>query len=313
MTEALTPTQSPTISVVIPLYNKAAYVEEAVSSVLSQTHSAYEIIVVDDGSTDGGPLLVEAIQSPLIKLIRQANAGVSAARNAGIAAAQGDYIAFLDADDRYLPGFLAAVMALVADYPQATLLGTGHRRFWADGKALIQPRHRSVARRGVVPDFYMAWARSSFLFTSSLAVKRTAFDDPALRFAHGERLGEDLDVWFRLAERFPVAYDPEIQTEYRMGVVDSATNSTLLLDPLPCYWRLAERLDTGAVPSALHSGARRLLASHFLTVSFSRARAGDIGGALRLLANPISFGKPYYWVKTAMRIGVAAVKQQAGR
>lgn len=313
MNEALIPAQSPTISVVIPLYNKAAYVEEAVSSVLLQTYPAYEIIVVDDGSTDDGALLVEAIQSPLIKLIRQANAGVSAARNAGIAAAQGDYIAFLDADDRYLPGFLAAIMALAVDYSQAALLGTGHRRFWADGKTFVQPRHRSVVRRGMVLDFYTAWARSSFLFTSSLAVKRTALDDPALRFAHGERLGEDLDIWFRLTERFSAAYDPEIQSEYRMGVVDSATNSNLLLDPLPCYQRLAERLDAGVVPTALCSGARRLLASHFLTVAFSRARAKDIGGALHLLANPISFGKPFYWAKTAMRIGVAAVKQQAGR
>lgn len=305
--------QAPTISVVVPLYNKGGYVEEALRSVLSQTHPACEIIVVDDGSTDDGPLRVEAMRLPQVRLIRQPNSGVAAARNAGIAAAQGDYIAFLDADDRYLPDFLATIVALAADYPQAVLLGTGHRRFWTNGETLVQPRHRTVSKRGLVPDFYTAWIRSSFLFTSSLAVKRSAFADPTLRFALGERLGEDLDVWFKLAERFPVAYDPAIQSEYRMGVPDSAVNATPLLAPLPCYRRLAERLAAGMVPPALRSGARRLLASHFLTVAFSRARAKDISGALRLLVNPISFGKPLYWAKTAMRIGMAALKHHAGR
>src|SRR5262245_11252046 len=113
----------PRISVVIPLFNKASFVEEAIGSVMAHTRPAHEIIVIDDGSTDDGPERVKALAFSSVRLIRQANAGTSVARNTGIEAATGDLIAFLDADDRYLPGFLAAIAALAVDFPDACLLG----------------------------------------------------------------------------------------------------------------------------------------------------------------------------------------------
>jgi hypothetical protein len=102
-----------TASVVIPLYNKGKYIERALSSVLSQTHAPSDIIVVDDGSTDDGPERVEriALSNPNITLIRQENRGPGAARNAGLAIAKGKYVAFLDADDEWLPSFLETGLA----------------------------------------------------------------------------------------------------------------------------------------------------------------------------------------------------------
>ena len=94
---------TPRISVVIPLYNKQAYVERAVASVLQSGYPAHEVIVVDDGSTDEGPRRVSAMGDPRVRVIKQPNAGVSAARNRGISAATGDYVAFLDADDYWTP------------------------------------------------------------------------------------------------------------------------------------------------------------------------------------------------------------------
>jgi len=105
----------PTVSVVIPLYNKGRYIERALSSALTQTHPPLEIIVVDDGSTDDGPVKVLKNNDPKIIYIRQENRGPGAARNVGLARARGKYISFLDADDEWLPGFLERGLSLLED------------------------------------------------------------------------------------------------------------------------------------------------------------------------------------------------------
>lgn len=107
----------PTISVVIPLYNKEREVARAVRSVLAQRRQPLELIVVDDGSTDRSAAEVAAFRDPLVRLIRQPNGGVCAARNRGIAEARGEYVALLDADDEWEPGFLSEIVSLITRYP----------------------------------------------------------------------------------------------------------------------------------------------------------------------------------------------------
>ena len=104
------------ISVVIPLYNKERYIERAVYSVLSQTFQQFEIVIVNDGSTDGSVSVIERMNNPLIRLIHQKNGGVSAARNRGIEEARFEYIAFLDADDEWKENHLEVIAGLVL-YP----------------------------------------------------------------------------------------------------------------------------------------------------------------------------------------------------
>src|SRR5512138_2280830 len=104
---------APGVSVVIPLFNMAGYVSRAVDSVLRQTRSVAEVIVVDDGSTDEGWKIVESYTDLRVRLIRQTNQGVSAARNRGIAEARNDLIAFLDADDEWKPEFIEVISGLV--------------------------------------------------------------------------------------------------------------------------------------------------------------------------------------------------------
>ena len=103
---------SATISVIIPLYNKEREIGDTLRSVLAQTLQPTEIVVVDDGSTDGSADAVRAIASPLVKLVTQANAGVCAARNRAIAESAGDLIALLDADDTWEPGFLEEIASM---------------------------------------------------------------------------------------------------------------------------------------------------------------------------------------------------------
>jgi glycosyltransferase involved in cell wall biosynthesis len=115
------------VSIVIPLYNKAPYVERALASIGAQSFTDFEVIVVDDGSTDNGPAIVRGRSDPRIRLLTQSNAGPGPARNTGIAAAAGEFITFLDADDEWLPTFLEESVRLLEEWgPQVACVSSGY-------------------------------------------------------------------------------------------------------------------------------------------------------------------------------------------
>lgn len=116
--------QNRRISVIIPLYNKGKYIARALDSVFSQTYQDYEVIVVDDGSTDTGPQIVQKYKDPRLRMIRQKNAGPGTAKNHGIHEAKGEYVAFLDADDEWLPEFLRIAYNALQKYPDCDLCVT---------------------------------------------------------------------------------------------------------------------------------------------------------------------------------------------
>lgn len=292
---------SPSISVVIPLYNKGAYIADAIRSVLIQAVPVLEVLVVDDGSTDDGPAQVAAMRQPQIRLLTQPNAGVSAARNRGIAQARGDLVAFLDADDLWQPGFLDAITALYRQCPDAKLYGTGYTRVDPQGhREDVQLQRLASEASGAVADFYRAWSAGSFTFTSAIAVPRATLLALTPAFPVGERLGEDQDLWFRLAERGTVAYCNRPLVDYRVGVAGSATQTCAVQAVLPCFQRLSARLAAGLVPPAMRAGARRLLASHCLNVARGQARAGHASQAWQQLLHPWSRGNPLYWLRTLL-------------
>ena len=284
------------ISVVIPLYNKALYVQHAVRSALASHYPPHEVIVVDDGSTDSGPARVGAIGDPRVRLVSQENRGVSAARNRGIDEARGDFIAFLDADDYWMPQYLRAIAELIARFPGCGMYATHFYYFRDDGSRLV-PRLKGVAPGAQrVERFFELWARSSLFSTSSVVLPRALLDAEALRFPVGEQHGEDLDMWFRLAERWPLAYLPQPLVGYRLGVQGSLAES-FAADELPCMQRLAARYRANAIAACHRRGVADMLSASRLVVASHLLNKGERRRALALLCQPGCLRFPRAWLR----------------
>ena len=198
-----------TLSVIIPLCNKEHEIEATIRSVLAQTRQPDEIVVVDDGSTDRSAEIVCGIGSPLVRLIRQPNAGVCAARNRAVAEARGSHIALLDADDMWEPGFLAGIEALIDEFPGCGLYCTGFSVVSHDG---VFPAP-GLDRRGVVGNFFRDSAHRYIAIPSASCIPREVFDTVG-GFPDGMKIAEDLYMWIRIARRYPVCYSPERLVRY---------------------------------------------------------------------------------------------------
>ena len=226
-------------SVIIPLYNKAPYIEKAIRSVAAQTCRDFELIVIDDGSTDieapqppkGGARLSYANIEELIgskgRFVRQKNQGVSTARNNGVKLAQYDYIAFLDADDWWAPTYLEEMKGLIEDFPEAGIYGSSYYK--------VKNKKNIIANIGVEPGFtkglinyFQAYAKTMWmpLWTGATIIKKSVFEENN-GFKPQLKLGEDFDLWVRIAMKYPVVflnkplafYNQDVEQETR-GVVD---------------------------------------------------------------------------------------------
>lgn len=188
------------ISIIIPLYNKEASIAAALRGVLAQTYQDFEIVVVDDGSTDGGAAVVETFTDPRIRLIRQENGGVSAARNRGIAEARGEHIAFLDADDEWIPEFLEEIAALIAEYPECRARATNYI-FNSNGvkSPTILRKMPFTEGRGVLTNYFeVASCSHPPMWTSAVCIDRDLLQEIG-GFPIGIKSGEDLLTWARVA------------------------------------------------------------------------------------------------------------------
>ena len=196
------------ISIVIPLYNKAEMVARTLRSVVGQTCEDYEIIVVDDGSTDGSAEIVESLHIPRLRLVHRENAGVSAARNLGIREAKGEFVAFLDADDEWQPHYLATQLSLAERYPDCDVFATDYVFCNAGGKTspTIIRRLPFSGEDGCLTNYFeVASCSHPPLWTSTVMVRKSAILTIG-GFPEGVKSGEDLLTWARLAARYKIAY-----------------------------------------------------------------------------------------------------------
>lgn len=219
------------ISVVIPLYNKEKSISATLESVLAQTYTDYEVIIVDDGSTDNSLKIVrervKELESERVGVIHQNNSGVSAARNAGILAAKGDYVAFLDGDDLWNREFLKELVQLIEEYPGKSIYGLGCEQI----KRGEQPILNESYYRGESGWSYatMAFTGSSACVNKDDAMEVGMFDT---RMTHGE----DLDMWWRLMLLHGGASDLHPYAFYIQDAENRAMHKTIPLEKhIPYY------------------------------------------------------------------------------
>ena len=207
------------ISVVIPLYNKEKSIASTLRTVLNQTFSDYEIVIVNDGSTDGSVEEIEKVQDDRIRLVHQPNAGVSAARNRGIEEAKGDLIAFLDADDEWKPEYLATQYHLFQKYPECSVFACNYEFRDVSGKVTPTLIHKLpfVGEDGILSNYFeVASCSHPPLWTSAVMVKKQVMQAIG-GFPVGVTSGEDLLTWARLSINDHIAFCKRSLAIYNLG------------------------------------------------------------------------------------------------
>lgn len=214
-------------SVVIPLYNKPFSVQDTLRSVISQSYDEFEVLIINDGSTDNSREKAAEISDSRIRIIDKENGGRASARNRGIELAAYPHIAFLDADDIWEPDYLAEQKKLIEDFPEAGMWGCAHGRLMNQQKIAVD-YGIEIGFRGVVHDYFNRQKGSYLFWTSSIVVPKRVFNsiEP---FDIRMTIGQDLDVWFRIILNFETVFYNKILT-YRK--IDAENRSVHNLPPL---------------------------------------------------------------------------------
>ena len=199
------------ISVVIPVYNKCEYIKETIESVLAQNFNAYEIIVIDDGSTDDSHKVVLAIEDPRLHVFSQSNSGVEHARNFGFSKSVGSFIVFLDADDLMGSDRLTKQIDLFNSDPNLVLVGTWANVIDHSGNLIgsICPNTSNAAIQ--LGNLF----RNQFVSSSVMVRRRVIADGFVFNEMRGKRFAEDFDLWNRVSKKGLVTNIPEKLTSYR--------------------------------------------------------------------------------------------------
>ena len=235
----------PTISVVIPLFNKVGHIRHAIQSVLEQSVYPAEVLVIDDGSTDGSDRIVQEYASRVC-LIRRSHQGVSAARNFGIETAKSEAIAFLDADDIWKPYFLERITALLERFPQACTAASAYEFLTKPGQ-ISQFQFAGIPGhpwQGIIDYFACMAAKGAPPINASSVVARKAMLREIGGFPLGFQWGEDHDTWTRLALAGDIAFTTDVLVTINVMAANRATDSLRPRPLLPAAATIVEALAT---------------------------------------------------------------------
>lgn len=208
-------------TIIIPLNNKSAHIEKCLHSIFNQTFTEYEVIVVNDGSTDDSLEKVQKISIPhscQLQIINQQNRGVSSARNNGVKQAEYELIAFLDADDWWEPTYLAEMKNLIDAFPEAGIFGCGYRMVKNGVGRIADVAVEPAFSVGLI-NYFEVYARNLCmpLWTCSVVIRKSVFEAEN-GFKPFLKLGEDFDLWVRVALKYPVAFLNKPLANYNQDV-----------------------------------------------------------------------------------------------
>lgn len=206
----------PKFSVIIPLYNKRPYIYRAVDSVLTQSFNDFELIVVDDGSTDGSVETLANIRNHRLKIIQQENMGGAGgqARNTGMAAASGEWFAFLDGDDMWLPDHLQELEKLTNEFPKGGLISTGFIEA-QEGNLIPNNQKQPPPHRHIIDYLDEASKKIGIINCSTTAIRKEVFQEIG-GFSNFPS-GPDLEYWVRIALKYPIAISNQVTSIYFRG------------------------------------------------------------------------------------------------
>lgn len=265
----------PDVSVIIATYNQAAYLKAAIDSVIAQTFGDWELIIVDDGSTDRTPAIVNAISDPRIRSIRQSNQERSAARNRGMGVATGRLLAFLDADDYWHPAFLAELREQLIAHPQAALAICGSHIVDAQGDP-IDTRPPKIPVGAGQQDAIRLLLRGNQMSCGAVLARTAAIREVG-GFDTSLRQGEDWDLWLRIAVRHPICVVDKAlfyyrkQNDFMPSKILSRGDGTLGPGIVSRALALLDPTDLGL-------DGPRLLAWQYLESAWLASAIGDIPG-----------------------------------
>ena len=284
----------PKVSVLIPAYNSADFLPQAVESVLAQSFQDYEIVIVDDGSTDQTAALAQEFarrNGGRIRYIHQENQGVSAARNALVQQAQGELVSFLDADDYWAPNHLNLGVQILNDDAKTGLVHSNITRVNPKGELIEVPVRETQYLSGRI--FEPLFLRQAHIACSTVIMRKACFQRVGWFDLNLTRLGcEDRDMWLRLAREYKITYVDEPSVFYRMGLSSLSQNSENMLK---ARLYIVDKYSPYTGHSPLRSKAlAKIYRDHgdeFLLRGNSRQARQDYGQALRY--NPL---EPWTWI-----------------
>ncbi len=275
----------PRVSVIIPCYNQARFLGDALASVAAQTQSAAEVIVVDDGSSDNTAEV--ARRYPGVRLVRQRNAGLAAARNSGLRHATGDYLVFLDADDRLLSSALQIGATALEERPEHAFVFGGVRYIGADGSAMPTPPQPTVGG-----SYYRSLLRDCFIWAPAAVMYRRSAVEDVGGFDTAVSPSADYDMYLRLTRTHPVHRHGEVVADYRRHGGNMTLNRGLMLKSESTVLRRQRKhlqLDDDLL-AAYRAGLRRtqdhygaMLARDVRSLAAAGAWGPAVAGALQLL------------------------------